>query len=653
MSTIGTQRGPGLIGSADASTVALVLVVLLTAIPAQLVVGPLGAAGTPAKLFGMAMFIWWLFTRVSRPEPPPAGSRATRLSLGFFAVSIGLAYVAAMSRPVDLLEMRGADRSLLTVMAWCGMALVIADGVRTRQRLEFLLRGIAVAGVAMAVVGLLQFYGLDLAGLLRYPGLVPNAVVGIEVRSVFARVQATSLHAIEFGVVLNLVLPLVLHFAFQATTRESRRRWWAAVVLTGAVIPMTVARSAMLGAAVVALVLLPSWPRERRRKAYLALAAGAVAMKFVVPGLIGTIRGLFTNIESDPSTQGRTADYGAVGRFVSEAPFFGRGMDTFLPTTYRTLDNQYLLSLVTTGVVGLLALLGVFAVAVWLMARVRTKSSDPATRDLAQCLMASVLAPAVTFATFDGLSFPICSSLLFVLIGCVGALHRLEQPPDEAWRQKTLDGGSARQSARLAAAVAAAVVAAGLVWLWPVVGRGTQYYASGAVLLSPDNYKANPYSYGLNVNALSELVARVVDSDDTRMKLSRDGARADYEVAIGLGSLQPGTDRLGLGPVVRFQAHAADPAMASRTRDALRGRVDTTLASLQSRAGAPRSTWIIAYDVVPPDAEPSAAVGRRSRALVLLLLLGAASWWIVTRLVGSVMGIAGDRGRQRTPSVFG
>ena len=40
--------------------------------------------------------------------------------------------------------------------------------------------------------------------------------------------------------------------------------------------------------------------------------------------------------------------------------------------------------------------------------------------------MASLLAVMVTFGTFDGLGFNIAAGVCFVVLGCVGALWRLE-----------------------------------------------------------------------------------------------------------------------------------------------------------------------------------------------------------------------------------
>ena len=77
------------------------------------------------------------------------------------------------------------------------------------------------------------------------------------------------------------------------------------------------------------------------------------------------------------------------------------------------------------GVIGLLALLALFVTG-WIMARnTRRLTADAKTRDLAQCLAASIAVAAVSFATYDALSFTISAGLTFLLLGCIGALWRL------------------------------------------------------------------------------------------------------------------------------------------------------------------------------------------------------------------------------------
>jgi O-antigen ligase len=165
-----------------------------------------------------------------------------------------------------------------------------------------------------------------------------------------------------------------------------------------------------------------------------------------MPGFYGTVLGLFTGIGTDSSAQSRTGSYGLAWSFIARAPVFGRGVGTFLPP-YRILDNQYLGSLIELGFVGLICLLLLFGAGVHASWQVRrlpgvgermpmgdaTGATDggkggDARADslmLASALTAATLGGVVSFAFFDAWGFPMIPSILFLLLGCAGALRRL------------------------------------------------------------------------------------------------------------------------------------------------------------------------------------------------------------------------------------
>ena len=109
----------------------------------------------------------------------------------------------------------------------------------------------------------------------------------------------------------------------------------------------------------------------------------------------------------------------------------GRGFLTFMPQ-YRILDNQYLGLAIDTGLLGLLSLLGLFVVGMVVALRTRFRSSDPATRSLAQSLAASIAAAVASFALFDAFSFPMFAGLTFMMLGLAGCLWRLERDRQDA-----------------------------------------------------------------------------------------------------------------------------------------------------------------------------------------------------------------------------
>jgi hypothetical protein len=415
----------------DAATVLTWYGMALLLVPASLIVHPLGASGTPATMLGVLMLVWWALSRIVPEIGADTGLQPVRIALVFFALTILISYVTVMVQFRQPAEVTGADRGLINLMGWSGVALVAADGLRTRERLETLLQRIVLLTAIIAVVGVIQFaFGIDIPSKITIPGLTPNEeLVSLGERSAFRRVGSTAAHPIEFGVVLATILPIAMHFAFGRgrgeRDRKTKQRAWICLGLVFIAAPLSVSRSATLGIGVVALVLFCGWPRRWRIQALLWLPFILVGLRVVIPGLLGTLLSLFQSFGQDPSISGRTDDYTTVARFFGESPLIGRGFTTFLPQLYITLDNQYLLTLVEVGLLGLAALLGLFLTG-WCCARgARRLSDDPAVQDLGQALAASMACLAITFVTFDALSFPMVTGLFFFLFGCCGALWRM------------------------------------------------------------------------------------------------------------------------------------------------------------------------------------------------------------------------------------
>ncbi|MGE3619309.1 MAG: O-antigen ligase domain-containing protein, partial [Acidimicrobiia bacterium] len=141
----------------------------------------------------------------------------------------------------------------------------------------------------------------------------------------------------------------------------------------------------------------------------------------------------FTNFFYDDSIEGRTSDYPLIGGYLRESPFIGRGFGTFTPDRYIVLDNQYLGMMIEAGAFGVLTFLALLVCGVG-VARGARIGGDEQTRSLGQALAGAVAAGLVTAATFDLLAFGMVSMILFLLIGCAGALWRLTAPERAAAR---------------------------------------------------------------------------------------------------------------------------------------------------------------------------------------------------------------------------
>ncbi|REF31633.1 O-antigen ligase [Calidifontibacter indicus] len=419
--TIGVRRA---IRDADAVAWITLYITMLLLIPARLTIDSLGSAGAPSMLVGLVSLFFWVLLHF-RPRPAALNRRRpVRIAVFVFLFSAGISYVHAMSRPLLGDERSPADVAILTLLSWAGAFLLTQDAVDARSRLELLVWRLALCGGAIAVLGLVQIITRRLwVDEIAIPGLSGGPTFGLGSRSGFPRPAGTATHPIEYGVILAMLFPLTWHVAFFHVERSKWLRFAPAVALS-AVIPLTSSRSAYLGCAIALVVCMIGWPQRRRFAMLGFIALGVMFMMVATPHFVTSVTELFTGAQNDPSIQSRTDSYGVAAEFIRVNPWFGRGLGTFLPK-YWIFDNQYLVLLVTVGVVGAVAFLMLGVTAVVVAAGVRRRC-DPEGRDLAMSLLAAVLAGFVCLFMFDAFAFPMTMGTLFLLLGMVGCLHRVE-----------------------------------------------------------------------------------------------------------------------------------------------------------------------------------------------------------------------------------
>lgn len=424
----------GLRSERDPVTVVTAFIIFVFGLRRQWVVGPLGGVGTPAMLFGLcAAFLWFCAksnTRVSLDRDP----NPVRVALAVFSSYAVVSFAVAHTRPLTALEASGSYRELIWLASHVGLTLIICDGVLTRERLDTLLRRLVIAGAFLSILGTLAFFtGFDIAPALRVPGLSLNRELsGLGGRNIFNRPAGTAQHPIEYSVVLAMLLPFAIHYALYAKTKATRERAWLITGVLALGLPLAVSRSGIIVVAISLCVFALGFDWRRLLNGAALTLMFLVAMWGTVPGLLGTIRNLFLGWETDSSVQDRIERFPIVMEYVAERPWFGIGGGTYSVEEYPLLDNAYYGWMITHGLLGLVVLLSFFLVAISVAFLTRRLASDAETRSLALALAGALLGAAVTTGTFDSFHYRIFTGVLFVLIGCVGALWRMTMSRDRS-----------------------------------------------------------------------------------------------------------------------------------------------------------------------------------------------------------------------------
>lgn len=395
------------------------------AIPSKLVIPSLGSVGRPAILWGLIGMAWWAYYRLQLPSALRYSSRSVKFTMVAFLCAVAMSYAIANLKGMPSSDSTTANSALLRIVSWAGVALVASDGINSQERLNVLLRRITLTGGLMSLLGLAQFLtGQSLIDWIALPGFVESTEISsIQDRSGFTRAAGTAVHPLEYGSVLCITLPLVLALAAKDIKRPTWLRWFPVLTVPMAML-LSVSRSALIGGLVGLLILAPSLPAKFRLRAALLAVAVLVGVMFLIPGMLGTLKGLFVGISEDPSTQSRTSSINSAVDIAIRQPFFGRGFGTFLPREL-ILDNQYLLLLIEVGLIGTFAFLLLNLMAIATALRVRNLATDALWKLAAPAAGAGVAAGAVLLAFFDGLSFPMTGAMLFLLIGVCAAMHRI------------------------------------------------------------------------------------------------------------------------------------------------------------------------------------------------------------------------------------
>ncbi|MFR0355637.1 O-antigen ligase family protein [Streptomyces sediminimaris] len=406
----------------DATAILTVYLVLAFFIPSNLALPALGGVGTPANVFALLGLMWYLATWLGGRILPAPGTRLVRVALCVLGLAVLAAYISDALRESSHEEVLGADRGLIGYLVWVSLVVLTSAAVQERGRLDVLMRRVVVMASVVAAIGFYDFFAAtNIADSIHIPGLQTSvAQVSVMDRGAFTRPRATTAQPLEFAGMLAILLPFAVQQAFDPVRRHLHvlRRWGPVILMAGA-LPLSVSRTSIIGLLLVALVMVPRWKPVRRWAAIGVLTASVAVFKVLVPGLIGTITGLFASFlsNSDSSTQARTVKYSAIVPYLKEHPLFGRGFGTFTPDLYFFTDNQYMLGLAEMGLLGFVALFVLFVTGIHQGGSIRRLARTEADRELGQAFFASALVAMVSSATFDSLSFPMFAGMFFLTLG--------------------------------------------------------------------------------------------------------------------------------------------------------------------------------------------------------------------------------------------
>jgi len=148
----------------------------------------------------------------------------------------------------------------------------------------------------------------------------------------------------------------------------------------------------------------------------------------LIPGVVGTFIGMFSDADDDVSIQARLLRVPRIMALIRERPVTGLGLGTWSTEDYFLVDNEVWVTTLETGIVGMLLTALILVVALTMALTVRfIPGVDDATGQLSQAVAASTAGLAVSLLTFDAFHYRILTGTLFLLLGIAGALWRIHR----------------------------------------------------------------------------------------------------------------------------------------------------------------------------------------------------------------------------------
>jgi hypothetical protein len=355
---------------------------------------------------------------LARPRPritPVHVAVGAFVAIAFLSVTLNAQYLNQIA------ELTLTLKRLPLLLAYVTFFLIVSTSIRPTEVQAFLTLTVALALiVALGIVWEYRFstnlFRLAVDKLFPSPLMLTGGVQSLGLDSLGRRgIVGPTLVGLEAVAILSLALPIVI---LRLSASRGRRRLLYAVA-SGVLIAGMLAterKSGLVAPAAVVLTLLIFRRREMLSLAPLG-AIIALAVTVISPGVVRGVIGQFTRSDrgSVATTSDRVADYDAVRPDVWTHLLFGRGYGSYGHETYRMLDSEILARAIETGVLGVLAFVGIAATVV-LATRRTVARRGSAFGD--QALVGAVA--GVTFVVvatlFDVLAFPHATYIFFYLI---------------------------------------------------------------------------------------------------------------------------------------------------------------------------------------------------------------------------------------------
>jgi hypothetical protein len=413
---------------------ALIFIIMFVPIKRYGLPGGLPFDLEPYRLYVAVLAFCWLLSLLGDPSVRLRASGLEASILGF-----GFAAIASDAVNPGRVEDEGLSanvvKSLLFLASFLIVFFVVVSLARTPGFVDAMMKFLVLCGSAVAIFALIEFRTgfnffdhLNPLPLLEFKGGLSAVDIA---RSGRLRVYGPAQHPIALSAALAFLVPLSVGLAYA----YRQTRWWLAAGLLALGSLTALSRTGVLmlfGSTVVFLLLR----RSHTVRLWPVLIVFALATYVALPNALGSLKSAFFPqggllaeqeqvVPQDPQfANGRLADIGPALALVRAHPILGQGFGTRIVDgpnpNAALLDNQWLGTVLETGLVGLLALVSLFVISIRRLVRDAKRNQD-AGGWLSVGLAAALTGYALSMLSYDTFSFVQIAFLLFIVLALSAA----------------------------------------------------------------------------------------------------------------------------------------------------------------------------------------------------------------------------------------
>jgi len=416
----------------------LILVILFIPIQLYSLGGGLPFQLEPYRILVALIFAGWLTSLLIDPR---VKGRRTGLEgpILLILVSMFVSELANRQRIATLAVHSEVTKSITFALSFFLIVYFVVGVTRTRADVERLIEILCAGGGVLGIFAVVEyrtkydfFAHLHSFVPILHPlwGDGPGIFRGGDVR-----VVASAQHPIALGGLFVMLVPLAIYLAM----RPGKRAWWvvAAAVIIGSISSMS--RTSVVMLAGVGLVFLVMRPRQTL-KAWPLILPAMLAIQFTIPGALRSLDNAFfpsggliaqQNSHADYASKNRLSRWGPTLKEWERDPLVGEGYATRQPDLHPetfVLDDQWLKTLVETGILGVLGWGWLFGRCIRRLAR-RSRRERHNGGWLEVSLVASIVSFVVGMWFYDAFSFIQVTVMMLILVALSATLVQLDDKP--------------------------------------------------------------------------------------------------------------------------------------------------------------------------------------------------------------------------------